>query len=374
MSENLQNLLKESLLNNSYDYSSMHDTLRMTWENSYSYLYNLQKNYVEFEDFVYVSSNFYQQYKRIGRLYTDKLLRACFNVNYDFINISDREKFHESEFYYNEFTFYDMINNKNIFKKIPIIIVDSQCIWDYKIKINNKYATIILPFNRDFVINKKRHDETDELVHLDHTIRVLIIDNIYHHEFTSTGIGNESNINENFLSYYVDTTQGGYIQNGENTRIKTKYYLNIEVTKILEKYNIDPSQGLFIATINKNVKNKKNLKDFFYGSNILISSNINYNESSKRYLCSFLIGDNLYENIFNQGNEYVIHVLYIDKLHNYQLPINRHRHSFIYDWYANITGLNPHNIYNTFTETDGVQQVNTQDIVCDETSRRFNSH
>ena len=57
MSENLQNLLRESLLNNSYDYSSMHGALRMTWENSYSYLYNLQKNYVEFEDLEYISND-----------------------------------------------------------------------------------------------------------------------------------------------------------------------------------------------------------------------------------------------------------------------------------------------------------------------------
>ena len=53
MSENLKALLKESLLNNSYDYDAMHNTIKNTWMNSYSYLYYLQKAKVSYEELFY---------------------------------------------------------------------------------------------------------------------------------------------------------------------------------------------------------------------------------------------------------------------------------------------------------------------------------
>ena len=325
MSENLQNLLRESLLNNSYDYSSMHGALRMTWENSYSYLYNLQKNYVEFEDIEYISNDTDKSVKRIGRLYNDKLFRACFDVNYDFIHICNREEFHESKFYFHEFTFYDMVNNPDIFSKIPIIIVDDQCLWDYKLRVNKKTITVILPFKRDFVINLKRDPETDKLVYLDHNIRVLVVDNIYYNEFKSVGSSDAFDYNHNTSSVF-HTFHGGsqsiVIDGEEVARSRLKLSLTMDITDILENTNISDSDGLFIATINKDTENKKNLTEF-YGSNILISNSFNYDSRSERYSCSFQIGEKLNTELSSHDTKYIIHILFINNLYNYMIPKSR---------------------------------------------------
>ena len=123
MSENLQKLLREALLNNSYDYDAMHNTLKRTWMNSYSYLYGLQKSYVEYEELFYFSNDTESRNsKKIGHLYLDKLLYANFDVDYDLIRVYDREEYRRSEFYQKKFTIEDMINNQNIFDKIPIVM------------------------------------------------------------------------------------------------------------------------------------------------------------------------------------------------------------------------------------------------------------
>lgn len=363
MSENLQNLLRESLLNNSYDYSSMHGALRMTWENSYSYLYNLQKNYVEFEDLEYISNDTDKSFKRIGRLYNDKLFRACFDVNYDFIHICDREEFHESEFYFNEFTFYDMVYNPSIFKKIPIIIVDGQCLWDYKLRINKKIISVILPFKRDFVIDLKRNPETDELIYLDHNIRILVIDNIYYYEFESvSAIGIDYNNGAQSLWYNFYDTNNAITKNGVTVRTKTKWKLGLDVTDILKNNNINSTDGLFIATINKNVENKKNLKEFF-SSGILISSDVSMDPMSRKYTCDFLLGDDLHEKISDQDNKYTIHVLYVNNLHGYALPISRH--DINSEWYTIIDGAQASEILYGEHDSSADNRM-TKDIICDE--------
>ena len=48
MSAQLQTLLRDALLNNSYDYDAMHNSLKKTLMNSYSYLYSLQKANIEY--------------------------------------------------------------------------------------------------------------------------------------------------------------------------------------------------------------------------------------------------------------------------------------------------------------------------------------
>ena len=132
MSTNLQNLLRESLLNNSYDYEAMHNTLRHTWENSYSYLYTLQKSYIEYEEMHYFSNDTVSwNSKKIGKLYVSRLLEACFDIEYDFIHVCNREEFYHSEFYFTQFTIADMVEHPEIFHKLPIIMIDDKVIWDY---------------------------------------------------------------------------------------------------------------------------------------------------------------------------------------------------------------------------------------------------
>lgn len=366
MSDNLQNLLREALLNNSYDYNSMHNVLRMAWENSYSYLYNLQKNYVEYEDLEYISNDTDKSVKRIGRLYNDKLLRACFDIGYDFIHVCDREEFHNSEFYFNEFTFYDMVFNPTIFQKLPIIIIDGQCIWDYKLRANKKSMTVILPFKRDFVINLKRDPETDELVYIDHNIRVLVIDNIYYSELRI----NSLNINEygdpyNSYNYNENFGLGYNFYNDYEAYPKVKHGLSINVSDyLLNRYNIDPKNGLFAISISKNTNNKKNLTEFL-SSNIIISE---YEEHVNR----FIIGEELYQNLLNDDSDYTIHLFFMNKLHNYNIPLYRHDPSD--PWYLDINGAGRYD-YSYYYDNDYYHYYGyygyhdstntTRDIVCD---------
>ena len=68
MSENLQKLLQEALNNNSYDYSSMNGEIKKTWENSFSYLYTLQKSYIEYEELFFYSNNEESRKERTGEV------------------------------------------------------------------------------------------------------------------------------------------------------------------------------------------------------------------------------------------------------------------------------------------------------------------
>ena len=116
MSTNLQTLLRDGLLNNSYDYTALHDTLKNTWTNSYSYLYQLQKSYIEYEERTFLSDDIVSRdVTDIGHLYINKSLEVCFDIDYDFIHVINREEFKRSRYYINRFTFKDMVNNPQIF-------------------------------------------------------------------------------------------------------------------------------------------------------------------------------------------------------------------------------------------------------------------
>lgn len=193
MSENLQKLLKEALLNNTYDYDSMHNTLKKTWMNSFSYLYTSQKAQIEYEELFYFSNDVNSRNSKLmGGLYLDNTFRACFNVDYDLIHVLDREEFRLSDFYLNEFSFKDLVYHPEIFLKMPILIIDNQVIWDYKIRVTKDCTRFILPFKRNFVLSNERKPDTEDIIYLDHTIQVLIVDNIYYQRIL---------VNKNTLSF-----------------------------------------------------------------------------------------------------------------------------------------------------------------------------
>ena len=192
MSKDLQQLLHDALLNNSYDYGPMHSTIVHTWKNSFSYLYNLQRDYIQYEEmFFYSNDSTSHNNKLIGKLYLDQHIYANFNVDYDLIHVFEREEFKLSKFYNNEFTIQDIADNPKIFLKMPILIIDDQVIWDYKIKVYKEYTNFILPFRRNFVLKDERNEETDEVIYQDHKIQVLVVDNIMYQRLTL----NKSNTN-----------------------------------------------------------------------------------------------------------------------------------------------------------------------------------
>lgn len=205
MSTNLQNLLRESLLNNSYDYDAMHNTLRHTWENSYSYLHTLQKSYIEYEEMHYFSNDIDSwNTKKIGKLYVSKLLEACFDIEYDFIHVCNREEFYHSDYYFTQFTIADMVSHPEIFHKLPIIIIDDKVIWDYKLRANNGTFTITLPFGRSFVVDTKRNLEEDRIIYLDHKIQIMVVDNTFYERITLNRM--TLNLNSTNHSISIDTS------------------------------------------------------------------------------------------------------------------------------------------------------------------------
>lgn len=232
MSNNLKNLLRDSLLNNTYDYKVLHETLNDTWTNSYSYLYQLQKSYIEYEEHTYISNDIVSRdVTNIGHLYLDKAQNACFDIDYDFIHVSNREEFKRSKFYNKKFSFTDMHNNPKIFNKIPIILVDGRAIWDYKLLANNGKFTVILPFKKKFVISVFRNLETNDNVYLDHKIKVLIVDNVLYERVT---------LNKNHI---LNTTNKTLTVNTSLLKEKTNkegiYFMSVHIPNIFgENYEL----------------------------------------------------------------------------------------------------------------------------------------
>ena len=145
MSSNLQELLREALLNNTYDYDAAHNTIVNKWKNSYSYLYTLQKSFIEYEEFFLFSNDSdSRNSKYIGHLYLDKQINATFDIDYDLIHVMNREEFRTSPYYQSRFTIYDMIWNPDIFTKIPIVIIDDKVIIVQEhMYVNNKLMFIV---------------------------------------------------------------------------------------------------------------------------------------------------------------------------------------------------------------------------------------
>lgn len=180
-SEDLQTLLRDSLLNNSYDWDAMHNQLKRTWMRSFSYLYSLQKSYINYDELRYFTSDATGHDKTlVGQLYLDKSLHARFDIDKDLIHPTARKAYRSSDYFQNLFSVEDIVANPNIFMRMPIVIIDDRVIWDYNIYANGDKTTFILPFKRDFVLENERHPETDDVVYKDHKIEVLIIDTCYY--------------------------------------------------------------------------------------------------------------------------------------------------------------------------------------------------
>lgn len=212
MDKVLHDTLRDALLNNTYDYDSMHLELKKAWENSFSYLYALQKSYIPYEEHHLKSGEDVSHDDRhLGHLYLNKYLYACFDVNYDLIDVYSREAFRTSEFYQKDFSFMDLVNNPDIFLKMPIIIIDDKVIWDYKIRVSVDTTTFILPFKTSFVLEEYRN-ETGGQTYKNHKVQVFVVDNSYYKRITL----NKSSI------HFDPTAQTLHIDSGIVTDIPDK--------------------------------------------------------------------------------------------------------------------------------------------------------
>lgn len=169
MSINLNDFLRNAFDNNSFNFNSMHLELKKTWENSFSYLDGLQKSYAGYESYPFISNDENaRDNKKIGRLYLNNLNKVCFDMNYDFLNLTNRSEYKSSKFYHKKINIDDISNNPSIFNKLPIIMIDNKVIWDYQIEFINNRTTVILPLQRNFIIENSRRIDPEKFIYHDY--------------------------------------------------------------------------------------------------------------------------------------------------------------------------------------------------------------
>ena len=223
-----ERILKEALLNNSFDDSSMTSALKRTWFNSFSYLLTLQQANIEYEELCFFSGEgVAQDQSHIGKLYVNKLGKACFDVDYDLIHVSEREEYRTSEYYLTQFDFTDLVNNPKIFVKMPIVIIDDQVIWDYKLLVNKDSTSFILPFKKSFVISQEWDETLKRYKYINHKIQFLIVDNCFYGRYT---------FNRNSIGLKTDKT---FVISKEALESVTLSNITSEVnTEFIKKYNV----------------------------------------------------------------------------------------------------------------------------------------
>lgn len=184
MPNNLPEILKPALMNNSFDYDSMEDAIKRAYYNSYYYLYKRQVAEVNYNEFFYYTNDIDSRKRHeSGRFYLNKSLKAVFEIDYDIIGNVNREEYRRSKFYQKEFTFMDMVYNPQIFSQLPIVIIDNRLIYDLHISVSEEYTRFRLPFGRSFVLKNPRNPINDHVIYKDHRVQVITIDNTYYQRF-----------------------------------------------------------------------------------------------------------------------------------------------------------------------------------------------
>lgn len=189
--EYLQEFLSEALTNNSFDYVPMHSALRKIYDNAYITTKRFQKSIQGYKEYQFFSNDdthynddpesetWKRDLIRPGNLYVDEHFNACIDLEYSIISHANREEYRKSRFYHTWIDFDDLIENRDLFTKMPVIIIDNQVLLDYKIYIDRSYVKIRLPYKSDFVYYHERNMEKDRIKYIDHQVTIQMIDNVY---------------------------------------------------------------------------------------------------------------------------------------------------------------------------------------------------
>jgi len=126
MSESLLSKKTKALYNNTFSMESTETTNIYAVEHSYNYLSRIQKALVNNKVPIRIDGEY-----AVG--YNDKL-DVYINVNHNLIHPADQHKYRLSKFYDNYITFEDIISNPDIFRYIPIPIVNGSIVKDFKVR------------------------------------------------------------------------------------------------------------------------------------------------------------------------------------------------------------------------------------------------
>ena len=166
-----KSVLETALTNNTFDVDMTDKILRMAQDNSFGYLYRLQRNIVGYEEYFYTTFN-NENIPDYGDLYLDSKSRVCINFPVDLIVPTKREKYRYSKFHRQEVSLNDIRNEVNIFQKLPIITIDNHILKEYSVKIYDGYFVAILPFGRDFLFEKFMNEEKGHYEYIIHDIKL----------------------------------------------------------------------------------------------------------------------------------------------------------------------------------------------------------
>ena len=191
-----EEFLRTALTNNTFDVDALDKALRMTLDNSFSYLYRLQRNTIPYEEFFYTTQNVKDQ-PDYGDFYLDKKERVCVNIPAELILSNARERYRRSSLFKEEIPLATLKNDHVMFERFPVIIIDNQVLRDFSVRVYDDFFTLILPFKRDFLYTKKFDTSGWNYEYIEHTLSVQIINNTFYEDLkTNTGMLMKNSMNE----------------------------------------------------------------------------------------------------------------------------------------------------------------------------------
>ena len=262
--EDLDEFLRDSSLNNSYDEKTVKKVLNETWVSSYSYLHNKQLSDVDYTQLTYISNDTTcRDKKTIGTLYLDHSIRANFDIDYDLIGVYDRKEYRTSRYYKKPITPKDIAYNSNIFGKMPIVIIDNQVIWDYEMYITKDNTRFRLPFKRNFVLYDERKENGD-YTYKTHIIQIMLVETGFYQRIETYRSGlNLAEYNDPITGekYYTIGISNDIItsKNTESIAKETKSEL-IEDLNLDGSYDDQPSDVK--AFIDKSISNRIKINNY----------------------------------------------------------------------------------------------------------------
>lgn len=168
--------LQDALTNNSFSIEDTENTLRMTLDHSFSYLYRLQRNMNIYEEYFYTTRNVIDE-RDYGDFYMDYRERICANYPVALIPTQFREKFRVSSYYGKKIRYEDIIKDHQLFTRLPVIIIDNKVVRTFEFSVNDDFMTVYFGFNRYFLHTRKFDNNRWEYFYISHDVSVQVVDN-----------------------------------------------------------------------------------------------------------------------------------------------------------------------------------------------------
>lgn len=183
MPELKKEYLTEAFTNRTFDVTATELALRKSLDNSFSYLYRLQRNLVQYEEYHYTTRNSFD-IPDYGDMYLDKYERLCINFKSELVSVNNKENYRKSKYYNKEIKLSELIKEKGIFTRIPVILIDNRVLKDFSVVILDGSFTLITKLNKNFLFENNWDETVYNLnntrggyPYKDHTIDIQIIPN-----------------------------------------------------------------------------------------------------------------------------------------------------------------------------------------------------